>query len=82
MSKKEYVETLSENLKNFTNNKLYINITQLAKALGVARETAAQMVFKLKYLPNGREKLFFINDVAVCLFNTMNCDWIGGALND
>lgn len=82
MSKKEYVESLSENLREFANNKLYINISQLAKALGVARETAAQMVFKLKYLPNGREKLFFIGDVANCLFNTMSCDWIGGAMND
>ena len=62
--------------------KLYINISQLANAIGVARETAAQWVFKLKHIPNGREKLFFIEDVATALFDISECDSLEGKLID
>lgn len=46
--------------------------------MGVSRETAAGWVFKLKYLPNGREKLFLIEDIATQLYNILECDSIGG----
>ena len=78
MNKNKYIESLRLQLKEFVDGKLYINISQLANATGVARETAAQWVFKLKYIPNGREKLFLIEDVATQIFNILECDSIGG----
>ena len=78
MNKNKYIESLYLQLKEFVDGKLYINISQLANAIGVARETAAQWVFKLKYIPNGREKLFLIEDVATQIFNILECDSIGG----
>ena len=78
MNKNNYIESLRLQLKEFVDGKLYINISQLANAIGVARETAAQWVFKLKYIPNGREKLFLIEDVATQIFNILECDSIGG----
>lgn len=78
MNKNKYIDSLCLQLKEFVGGKIYINISQLAKATGVARETAAQWVYKLKYIPNGREKLFLINDVANQIFNILECDSIGG----
>ena len=82
MSKNKYIEALNLYLNKFTNGSVYINISQLAKALGMARETTAQLVYDLKYLPNGREKLFFINDVALQIYSNLQCDGIGGMLID
>ena len=82
MNKNKYVESLYLQLKEFVDGKLYINISQLAKATGVARETAAQWVFKLKYLPNGREKLFLIDDFAAQMYSILECDSLEGKLID
>ena len=82
MSKTDYINKLHLQLKSFVDGKIYINISQLAKAIGVSRETAARWVFKLNYLPNGREKLFLIEDVAIQIFNFLDCDSIGGMLID
>ena len=79
MGKQEYIDILSVNLSKFANNKMYINISQLANALGIARETAAQLVFKLRYIPNGREKLYLVNDVATQLYYKSTCDSLKGA---
>lgn len=82
MSKTQYVSELQEQLRDYAKGKVYINISQIANAMGVARETAAQLVFHLRYLPNGREKLFFINDVALKIYEGLQCDGIGGLLID
>lgn len=79
MSKQDYIDSLAVNLSKFANNKIYINISQLSNALGVARETAAQLVFKLRYIPNGREKLYLVNDVATQLYYKSTCDSLKGA---
>ena len=78
MTKNDYITTLIETLSESANNKIYINVSQLAKALGVARDTAGMMVFKLKYVPNGREKMFLINDVAAHIYDQTKCDYLGG----
>ena len=67
------VNTLTE----YTAGTMFINTSQLAKALGVARETAAQMVYNLRYLPNGREKLYLIKEVAQRLYSRLECDGLG-----
>lgn len=77
-SKEEHINLLTTNLKESIDNKIYINISQIAKALGVSRETAAVLVFELKYFPNGREKLYLVNDVAEKLYNSMCCDSVKG----
>ena len=82
MKKNEFINTLSLQLQEFTGGKLFINISQLSKALGVARETTAQMVYTLKYIPNGREKLFYISDVATHLYKQLQSDGTGGMLID
>ena len=74
MNKKEYIETLSNLLSQSVNGEIYINITKLAEILGVSRETAALYVHKLKFLRNGKEKLFFIHDVAITLYNNLKCE--------
>lgn len=79
MSKNEYIIEFETVLKDVAKNNLFINTTQVAKAVGVARETAAQMLFKLRYKPNGKEKLFLISEVANVIYNSLECDCIGGA---
>lgn len=78
MSKNEYIETLANRLSKSANDELYINITKLAKALGVSRERAALMVFKLRYISNGNEKLFLIYEVAIAIYDALKCDSMGG----
>ena len=77
MKKSEYIEYLSSELKEATNGRMYINVTQFAKCIGVARETAVRMLFTLKYLSNGNEKLFFVPEVAQHLYEILTSDSVG-----
>lgn len=77
MKKSEYIDNLSSELKEATNGKMYINVTQLSKCIGVACETAVRMLFTLKYLPNGNEKLFFVPEVAQHLYEILESDFVG-----
>ena len=77
MKKSEYIENLSSELKEATNGRMYINVTQFAKCIGVARETAVRMLFTLKYLSNGNEKLFFVPEVAQHLYEILTADSAG-----
>lgn len=74
MEKNKYVEQLSSELKNAVNGEIFINITQLSKTIGIARETVAKLVYKSKYILNGKEKLFFIPDVVDCIYNGLQTD--------
>ena len=82
MKRTQYVEELKTMLLECCGGKTHINIGQIAKALGVSISTASRFVFNVKYIPNGKEKLFFVNDVAMALYNITQCDGIGGALID
>ena len=79
MSKIDYIENLTKKLQSEANNSLFINTSQLAKSFGIGYESAARLLFKLKYIPNGRKKLFLITDVATHVYSQLRCDWIGGA---
>lgn len=78
--KNEYIELIADGLKAFANDKMSINITQLSTALGISRETATSLVVDLKYLPNGREKLYLLRDVAEKIYSRMCCDSVKGNL--
>lgn len=55
---------LVKDIKSSVKNGGFINISQLAKYLQKSRGNAAEIVDGLDYLETGREKKFFIEDVA------------------
>ena len=55
---------LVKDIKSSVKNGGFINISQLAKYLRKSRGSAAEIVNGLDYLEMGREKKFFIEDVA------------------
>lgn len=71
MSKEESLDYMKKTLSEISNSKVYINISQTAKALGVTRGTVAKEFAHLKWKQNGREKLFLIPDVAEAIYNSM-----------
>lgn len=71
MSKEESLNYMKQILSKNSNSKIYVNITQIAEALGVTRGTAKKELAHLKWKQNGRERLFFIPDVAETIYNSM-----------
>lgn len=57
-------QALIRDMKRTTNNGGFINQTQLAKYLRVSKEVAREMLVGLEYLPTGRERKYFVEDVA------------------
>lgn len=62
MNKKALIEQLrrDENGKE----KLFRSISDAAKLLGVGRTTMRKMLDGVDYVPSGREKKYFIDDIA------------------
>ena len=71
MSKEENLTYMRQMLSETSNSKIFINISQTAKVLGVTRATVVKELSNLKWKPNGRERLFLISDVAETLYNSM-----------
>lgn len=71
MSREESLTYMREKLFETSNSKIFINISQTAKALGVTRETVAKDLVHLKWRQNGRERLFLISEVAETFYNSM-----------
>lgn len=59
MDKKTITKALREE-----SGSIFINVSQIAKAVGVGRNTAAELVDGLDYYANGNAKLFLAEDVA------------------
>lgn len=55
---------LANDIKQSVKGSGFINISQLAKYLKKSRENTAQIVSGIDYVEIGREKKFFIEDVA------------------
>ena len=60
MNKKE----IKAALKMANDGAEFINISQIARALNRSRDSARNLVYGLEYLPSGRNKNYFIDDVA------------------
>lgn len=56
--------SLTADLKQSVKGSGFINISQLAKYLKKSRENTVQLLDGLDYVEIGREKKFFIQDVA------------------
>lgn len=57
-------QTLVRDIKTEVKNGGFINISQLAKYMHVSRDKAREIVYNLESFPTGREKKYFISDVA------------------
>lgn len=76
MKKNEFVEIFKNDLQKLVGNKLFVNVTEFAKCSDISRETAIQMLHPLKYILNGREKLFLISEVADLIYNKRQSDMV------
>ena len=77
MKKEEQVKILKSDLQQAVDGKLCMNVTQFANAFGVSRERAEQMLHPLKYLCNGREKLFLISEIANLIYHNLQSNVLG-----
>ena len=59
MDKKAITKALREE-----SGSIFINVSQIAKAVGVGRNTAAELIDGLDYYACGNAKMFFTDDVA------------------
>lgn len=57
-------QTLVRDIKGEVKDGGFINISQIAKYMHTSRDKARELVEDLEYYPSGREKKFFISDVA------------------
>mgnify|MGYP003587038453 CR=1 FL=1 len=57
-------QTLIKSMKEYTNGTPFINASQIAKFLRRSRDTLPELVRGLDYLQTGREKKYFVPDVA------------------
>ena len=46
----------------------FLNINQVSEFIGVHRGTARQMLCGLDYIPNGKEKLYYKDDIADAIY--------------
>ena len=77
MKKEEQMRILKADLQEAANGKLCMNVTQFANAFGVSRERAVQILYPLKYLCNGREKLFLISEIADLIYHNLQSNMLG-----
>jgi len=68
-------QTLTQDLKAFVGGAAFINQTQLARYLRRSRGFVPDLVYGLDYLQTGKEKKYFIPDIAERLMDARN---IGG----
>jgi len=57
-------QTLTRDIKSSVKDSGFINISQLARYLQKSRENTVELLRGLEYIEVGREKKFFISDVA------------------
>ena len=51
----------------------FMNVSEVAEYLGINRETArVRFLINLPYIKNGREKLYFKEDVVEAIFNNLS----------
>lgn len=55
---------LQKDIQNFVGPGGFINISQLAKYMRVSRDKITPLVYGLDFFQTGREKKYFIPDVA------------------
>lgn len=77
MKKEDQVRILKSDLQEIVDGKLCMNVTQFANAIGISRERAIQILHPLKYLCNGREKLFLISEIADLIYHKLQSDMLG-----
>lgn len=56
-------QTLKRQLQQ-TAGKEFLNVTEVARAIGIGRATARELLRGLDYVSMGKNKLYFIPDVA------------------
>lgn len=59
-------QTLKRQLQQ-TAGKEFVNVTEIAKIVGVGRNTAREMLRGVDYVAVGKSKLYFVPDVAEVL---------------
>ena len=58
------VQNIERMLIKSVDGAVFINISQIARAIGIGRETAAVLVDGLEYFYTGRAKNYLVRDVA------------------
>jgi len=52
----------------FEKNYILLNLTQFSNYLGVSRGKAKIILNNEPFIPNGKEKLYYVSDVAIALW--------------
>ena len=66
-------QELIRDMKQFVGGASFINSSQLAKYLKRSRNSMPELLYGLDYLASGRERKYFILDVAGRLMDERKC---------
>lgn len=56
--------SIKKQLETFAKGKIFLNVAETARALGMGKESARNLLCGLDYIASGREKRYLIDDIA------------------
>ena len=66
MNKQESILKIEERLY-MKFKKDFINVSEFAEYLTIGRNRAREILYKTRFIPNGKEKLYFIGEIAITI---------------